>query len=163
MPTRGESKRLVNYQKSGNRKDCGWGGKMKDPMLLAFAKDMLGMSDEDVAKVTPEMEQSFKNAMENMAKYRLVAEAIKSKYCTAGIKAGQKIVYNGVLLDTAESTCPLCSGALGPLNRCMTVYVDRCMSNRDLLAPMEGVACADPGMEAGGVGTVVFKVRVEPV
>ena len=136
---------------------------MKDPMLTAFANDMLGMSDEDIAKVTPEMEQSFKNAMENMAKYRLVAEAIKSKYCTAGIKAGQKIVYNGVLLDTAESTCPLCSGALSPLHRCMAVYIDRCMSNRDLLAPMEGVACADPGMEAGGVGTVVFKVRVEPV
>jgi hypothetical protein len=42
---------------------------MRDPVLTAFAKDMLGMSDEDIAKVSPEQEQEYKNALENMAKY----------------------------------------------------------------------------------------------
>jgi uncharacterized repeat protein (TIGR04076 family) len=136
---------------------------MKDPMLLALAKDMFGMSDEDIARVTPEQEQTYKNVMENMSKYRLVAEVVKSKYCTAGLQVGQKIVFSGVQVDAQASDCPLCSGALAPLHRGIAIFLDRCGSNRDITAPVEGITCLDPGLDAGGFGNVLMKLRIEPV
>ncbi|MBI5118223.1 hypothetical protein HZA56_17235 [Candidatus Poribacteria bacterium] len=135
---------------------------MKDPMLTALAKDMLQMSDEDIASVSPEREQAFKNAIENMAKYRLVAEVVKSKYCTVGMKIGQKIVIVGSQIDKEATDCPLCPGAIAPLARCVSVYLDRCSHNRDLTSPIEGITCTDPGMDVGGLGNVLMSVRIEP-
>ncbi len=132
-------------------------------MVMAFAKDMLGMTDEDIAKFTPEKEQEYKNAIENMAKYRIVAEVVKSKYCTAFLEVGQKLVLNGVQIDKDASDCPLCVGAIAPLRGTISVYLDRCMKNRDVDAPVGGMACTDPGMEVGGLGTVLFDVRIEAV
>lgn len=136
---------------------------MRDPMVMAFAKDMLGMTDEDIATITPEKEQEYKNAMENMAKYRIVAEVVKSKYCTALLEVGQKLVLNGVQIDADASDCPLCVGAIAPLHGTISVYLDRCMKNRDVDAPVGGMACTDPGMEVGGLGQVLFAVRIEAV
>lgn len=136
---------------------------MRDPMVMAFAKDMLGMTDEDIATITPEKEQEYKNAMENMAKYRIVAEVVKSKYCTALLEVGQKLVLNGVQIDADASDCPLCVGAIAPLHGTIGVYLDRCMKNRDVDAPVGGMACTDPGMEVGGLGQVLFAVRIEAV
>ena len=136
---------------------------MKDPMITAFAKDMLGMTEEDIAKFTPEKEQDYKNAMENMAKYRLVAEVVKSKYCTAFLQVGQKLVLNGVTIDPDATDCPLCVGAIAPMHAMMSVYLDRCMKNTGVDAPMSGYACTDPGMEVGGLGQVLFDVRIEAV
>ncbi len=136
---------------------------MRDPVILAFAKDMLGMSEEDIAKVTPEKEQEYKNAMENMAKYRIVAEVVKAKYCTALLQVGQKIVFNGVQIDKDASDCPLCVGAIAPLHSTLSVYLDRCLHNCDITAPLSGAACTDAGIEVGGLGSVLFDVRIEPV
>ena len=136
---------------------------MKDPVIVAFAKDMLGMSDEDIEKVTPEQEQEYKNTLENMGKYRIVAEVAKSKYCAAGLQVGQKIVFSGVQVDAAASDCPLCVGAIAPLARTLSVFLDRCGQNRDMTTPVGGFACIDPGLEVGGLGTVLFDVRIEPV
>lgn len=136
---------------------------MRDPMVMAFAKDMLGMTDEDIAKFTLEKEQEYKNAIENMAKYRIVAEVVKSKYCTALLEVGQKLVLNGVQIDADASDCPLCVGAIAPLHGTISVYLDRCMKNRDVDAPVGGMACTDPGMEVGGLGQVLFAVRIEAV
>ena len=135
----------------------------RDPMIMAFAKDMLGMSDEDVEKITPEKEQEYKNAMENLAKYRIVAEVVDSKYCTALLQKGQKLVFNGVQIDKDASDCPLCVGAIAPLHSALGIYLDRCMKNRDVDSSIGGAACADPGMEVGGLGHVLFDVRIEPV
>ncbi len=136
---------------------------MRDPVIMAFAKDMLGMTDEDIEKVTPEKEQEYKNAMENLAKYRIVAEVVKAKYCTAMLQVGQKLVFDGVQIDKEASDCPLCVGAIAPLHPTLSVYLDRCMKNRDVAGSVSGVACTDPGMEVGGLGTVLFDVRIEPV
>ena len=135
----------------------------RDPVLMAFAKDILGMSDEDVARITPEQEQEYKNTMDNMAKYRIVAEVAKSKYCAAALQVGQKIIFSGVQIDKDASDCPLCVGALAPLARTLSVYLDRCSHNSDITAPVSGVACTDPGMDVGGLGTVLFNVRIEPI
>lgn len=136
---------------------------MRDPMLTAFAKDMLKMSDEDIEKVPLEQEQDFKNAMENFAKYRLVAEVVKAKYCAAGVQVGQKFVLNGVQIDKDASDCPLCVGLIAPLERAWAVFLDRSYKNRDLTAPLGGVRCVDPGLDAGGLGSVLLDVRVEEI
>jgi uncharacterized repeat protein (TIGR04076 family) len=135
---------------------------MKDPVMRAVAQNVLGMSDEDIDKVTPEQEKEYKNSIENMGKYRLVAEVVKSKYCAAGVKVGQKIVIDGAAIDAEATDCPLCVGAISPLERANAVYLDRCAQGSDVNAPLGGVACIDPGFEAGGLGNVVFDVRIEP-
>jgi len=136
---------------------------MRDPVLTAFAKDVLGMSDEDIAKVSAEQEQEYKNTLKNMAKYRLVAEVVKSNYCAAGIRVGQKLVFSGVQIDPQASDCPLCVGAIAPLARSLSVYLERCAHDTNLTAPMGGAACIDPGMDAGGLGHVLMTVRMEPI
>jgi uncharacterized repeat protein (TIGR04076 family) len=136
---------------------------MRDPMLMAFAKDMLGMTDEDIEKVSPEQEKEYKNTLENMGKYRIVAEVIKSRYCAAGLQVGQKLVLNGVQIDKDASDCPLCVGAIAPLARTLAVYLDRCQHDSNVADPLGGMACIDPGLDAGGLGTVLFETRIEPV
>jgi uncharacterized repeat protein (TIGR04076 family) len=135
---------------------------MKDPMMVAIARNVLGMSEEDIEKVTPEQEREYKTSIENMGKYRLVAEVVKSRYCAAGLKVGQKIVIDGAAIDKEATDCPLCVGAIAPLERANAVYMDRCAQGREMTAPLGGVACIDPGFEAGGLGSVLFEVRVEP-
>ena len=135
---------------------------MKDPVMRAVAKNVLGMSDEDIAKVTPEQEQEYKNSIENMGKYRMVAEVVKSRYCAAGLQVGQKMVIDGAAIDAEATDCPLCVGAIAPLERANAVYLDRCAQGSDVAAPLGGVACIDPGFEAGGLGSVLFHVRIEP-
>ena len=136
---------------------------MKDPGMIAVAKNVLGMSDEDIEKITPEQEQGFKNSIESMGKYQLVAEVVKTKYCAAGLKLGQKMVVKGASIDPEATDCPLCVGAIAPLQRANAVYMDRCEQGRDMTAPLAGFACIDPGLDAGGLGSVVFEARVEPI
>ncbi len=58
---------------------------IKDEGLKAIAVEMCSMPEEDMAKVTPEMEKAILNATESVDKYRLVAEVVSSKYCFAGL------------------------------------------------------------------------------
>jgi uncharacterized repeat protein (TIGR04076 family) len=136
---------------------------MKDPGMIAVARNVLGISDEDIEKVTPEQEQEFKNTLENMGKYQLVAEVVKSRYCAAGLQVGQKIVIKGAAIDSEATDCPLCVGAIAPLQRANAVYMEGCGQGRDMTAPLGGFACIDPGLDAGGLGSVVFEARIEPV
>lgn len=131
---------------------------------MTMAKDVFGMTDEDIARISPEKQAEYKRFLTNTPKYRLVAEVVKSKYCTAGIKVGQRIVFKGNQIDTEATDCPLCMGAVFPLGRCLAVYFDRCeKEGRDIAAPLTGVACWDPGMEVRGLGEVLLDVRIEPV
>jgi len=135
-----------------------------DPVLKAYAKDVFAMPDEDLVKLTAREERAYKNVGENMAKYRLVAEVTKAKYCYAGLQVGQKIVLNGLTIDKEASDCPLCMGAVGPLLHNVLVYYDRCLTNGDLEAPLPPVSCVDSGFEAGelSLGQVLLDVRMEP-
>ena len=101
--------------------------------------------------------------MINVPKYRLVAEVVKSKYCTSGAKVGQKIVLNGVEIDKEASDCPLCVAAIAPLLRNLAIYLDRCGHDQNMTAPLAGVTCDDPGMELDGLGSISMKVKIEPV
>lgn len=137
---------------------------IQDEMLKGFLVEQLGMSDEDLAKFTPEMEEEMKNIGSKAGRYRVVAEVVSSKYCSAGLKPGQKyVIAPGQQINLGESTAPLCLGALGPLGQRMGVYLDRMAHNGDMTASMQGFRCTDPGLGQGGLGTVEFKVYVEEV
>ncbi len=135
---------------------------IRDEGLKLTAKQMFGMSDEDMAKVTPEMEQELLNAMAGIGSYRLVAEVVSSKYCFAGLQPGQKfVVDNANQINPQETTAPLCLGAIAPLIERAHLLLDRLYHKGDATAHMAGFRCTDPGLDLGGLGTVEFKVRVE--
>ncbi|MBI5118291.1 hypothetical protein HZA56_17580 [Candidatus Poribacteria bacterium] len=135
-----------------------------DEMLKEFATNVMGMTEEDLAKISPEMGEGLKNAMLNIGRYRIVAEVISSQYCFAGLQPGQKyILQNGPQLNTAESTAPVCVGALPPLAERANLLLDRVYNNVNVTAPMAGFRCHDPGINLGGLGHVQFKVTVEEI
>ena len=135
---------------------------IKDEGLKMMATQMFGMTEADMSKVTPEMEEELLNAMPIIGNYRLVAEVVSAKYCFAGCKAGQKLVIdNATQINAQESTAPLCVGALAPLIDRAQLLMDRVYHKGDPGAHMSGFRCTDPGLDLGGLGTVEFKVRVE--
>ena len=135
---------------------------MKDAGLKELAKGMLGMTEEDMAKVTAEMEQEMQNVMAALGKVRLVAEVVRSQYCFAALQPGQKFVVDlDGKLNAEESTAPLCLGALGPLGEKARIMMDRVSQNGEVTAPIVGFRCVDPGLDLGGLGGVDFKVWVE--
>ena len=125
-----------------------------------------GVSEEDLAKVGPELVRAMTKSADNMATHRLVFEVVKSKNCLYGIQKGQKIVITGSAIDTNASDCPMCMGLVAPILPSTIVFYDRCI-NGNLGDPMpEGVRCIDPGLdcpEAGGLGEVLVIPRIEPV
>ena len=137
---------------------------VQDEMLKGFLGGHLGMSDEDLAKITPEQEEELKNVGSKAGKYRVVAEVVNSEYCSAGLKPGQKYVIDPAqMVNMGESTAPLCLGALAPLGQRMEVYLDRMGHHENMTATLRGFRCTDPGFGKGGLGTVEFKVSIEEV
>lgn len=135
-----------------------------DEMLRQLAVNALGMTEEDLAKITPEREGAFKNLLLNIGRYRLVAEVVSAQYCAAGLQAGQRfVVENGRRLNGAQSTAPLCVGALAPLAEATGLLLDRIYHDAPVCTPMVGFHCHDPGIDLGGLGHVVFKVHVEEI
>ena len=135
---------------------------IKDESLKEMAAEMFGMTEEDMAKVTPEMEEELVNAMGEIGNYRLVAEVVSSKYCFAGLQPGQKfVVENAVQLNPQESTAPMCLGAIQPLVERGMTLLDRIYHKGNITAHISGYRCSDPGLDLGGLGSVEFKVSVE--
>jgi len=104
--------------------------------------------------------------MAELGNYRIVAEVIESKYCSAGLQKGQKLVFKALpsLLIPEESDCPFCLRAVGPLGNLAAGFWDRIIDGRN---PNDGMwhisECLDPGLEKGGLGHVVFKVYARKV
>jgi hypothetical protein len=91
---------------------------VQDEMLKGFLGGHLGMSEEDMEKITPEQEEELRNVGSKAGKYRVVAEVVNSEYCSAGLKPGQKYVIDPAqMVNMGESTAPLCLGALAPLGQ----------------------------------------------
>lgn len=99
-------------------------------------------------------------------KYKMIAEVVKSKYCNAGLKVGQKLVFSvlpGRLLPD-ESDCPLCVKALAPVAASMKMAWERLVRGDELdpnICMFPYVQCEDPGIERGGLGNVLFNIRLE--
>jgi len=136
---------------------------------LAMAKKGLGgkhnMTDEEWDRFIS-VPSNLKLVLHtpDMMKYRIVAECVESKFCTAGIKVGQKFIFSTVpnMFLPDESDAPPCIKALAPLGEHMHGIWERMFEELD---PNEGmtyyVGCLDPGPEYAGMGHVVFRLYVE--
>jgi uncharacterized repeat protein (TIGR04076 family) len=137
---------------------------IQDEGLKKHAMEVIGMTEGDVAKVTPELEAALLNLASRIGRYRLVAEVISSKYCFAGLQRGQKyIIERGQQLNPTESTAPLCLGAIAPLVEKAQVLIDRMCHNGNIMAHLRGYRCTDPGLDLEGLGGVEFKVSIEEI
>jgi uncharacterized repeat protein (TIGR04076 family) len=136
---------------------------IRDEELKKMLVEGFSMSETDLDKITPDAEREFLNALPNMANYRLVAEVISSKYCSAGLQVGQKfVVEDATWINTQESTAPMCVFAIAPLMTSARILMDRFTQNgKPTTLKMTGFRCLDPGLELGGLGRVEFKVIVE--
>jgi uncharacterized repeat protein (TIGR04076 family) len=135
---------------------------IQDENLKMMASQMFGMTAQDMAKVTPELEEELLNAMARIGNYRLVAEVVSSKYCFAGLQPGQKyVVENGAQINKEASDAPICLGALRELIEKAHIMMDRVYHNGEVTAHVAGYRCTDPGLDLGGLGSVEFKVTIE--
>ena len=133
-----------------------------DMKMKQIAVGMLKMTEEDLAKVTPEQEEEFLNAVNMLGKYRMTAEVVSAKYCFAGLKEGQKYVIDqGHAINLEESTAPVCVAAMPVLAMRTYTMLDRIYQGNDVDAPIPGCRCCDPGLGLNGLGTVEFKVDIE--
>lgn len=139
---------------------------MEEDSIKQILKQVVNITDEDweTLKVGSPGVYKFFTRIEDVAKNRIVAEVVESKYCAAGLQVGQQIVIEGGALVPDKSTAPLCMRAIGPLTGFVNTILEMLVAGED---PNERVfmtaECLDPGLEAGGLGKVKFKVRVEPV
>lgn len=134
---------------------------MQEPMRTML-KQLIGISDEDLDRLAPGIRKLL-SAVPQMASYRIIAEVTDAKYCFAGCKPGDKLVFGPQpLLNVEESTCPLCIGAIAPMMERVHIMWDRLAEGVD---PNEVWVrysqCFDPGLEHGGLGTVHFKVYAQ--
>ncbi len=142
-----------------------------DEVAAKVLKNFLGVTDEDLAKVPRHMERiarTFPRALP----YKVVAEVTSSKYCFAGIKVGDKIVFDP-WLNLQETTCTPCPRALIPVLVALQSYWERFIELFD--RGIEGLddindtafagfaGCLDPGLELGGLGHVQFKLYAEKI
>ena len=138
-------------------------------MLTGPAAEMFkgatGHNDEAMAKLHPGMEKLFKNVPE-ILQYETIAEVIKSEHCFAQIKEGDRLVFDP-FLNPEKSTGVLCPRALLPvmvqINSIWEMVSEWAESGKEKLPEIvfRNVRCLDPGLEVGGVGGVVYRIRTE--
>lgn len=135
-----------------------------DDGRLEMFKGMLDYSDEQFAiwKSHPRNLRLVEN-MEEIGKYRLIAEVIESHGCIIGHKPGDKFHFtgNGALL-CGDGPPVICTGALAPLMAHTYRIVDKVGAGLDPMKyTFNRVACIDVGVEHGGWGKILMEIKVE--
>jgi len=138
-------------------------------MLTGQAADLFkfstGLDDEAMAQLHPGLEKLYRNIPKTIA-YQLVAEVVKSQACFAGIEVGNKLVFDP-FLNPQKSTGHMCPKALLPvlleINALWETNMEWAESGKEELPQIvwRNVRCLDPGIENGGVGGVVYTIRME--
>lgn len=122
----------------------------------------VGITDEDF-KTHISFPQNMKlaEATPEFMKSKIVAEVIETKYCSAGLKKGQKYTFQALpaVLLPEESDAPVCARGLGPLGNMIEQVWQGIMAGN--VKETYEVGCLDPGVAKGGLGHVVFKVSVK--
>jgi uncharacterized repeat protein (TIGR04076 family) len=134
-----------------------------DEVSRRIVKQVIKITDEDLDRLSPGMEKLLSNLPEKM-KWRIIAEVTESKYCFAGLKPGDKFVFNFPVLNVSESTAAPCIEAIAPLTNQIRAMVDRVAEgldpNESIFATKQ-VSCMDVGVEHGGLGRVMFKLYAQ--
>lgn len=138
-------------------------------MLTGAAEDLFrfatGLNDEAMARLHPGLEKLFRNIPRTTG-YQTVAEVVKSRACFAGVKVGDRLVFDP-FLNPQKSTGTMCPKALLPvllqINALWEMTMEWAESGRKELPEIvfRNVRCLDAGLEDGGVGGVVYRIRVE--
>ncbi|MEE9202034.1 MAG: hypothetical protein V3U31_02420 [Dehalococcoidia bacterium] len=133
-----------------------------DAQTRDMLKGAIGMTDADLDRLGPNI-QAILAHFEDFTKYKFVAECTESQYCFAGIKQGQKYVFNTAPpIILPETDCPTCLRALAPITSIVNTMMERIASGMDPTPVVFQVAeCLDPGVDRGGLGHVVFKVYAQ--
>ncbi|MBN2568105.1 MAG: hypothetical protein JXB42_01610 [Deltaproteobacteria bacterium] len=137
---------------------------MEEDRVKSIVQQAVGITNEDweIFKAGSPGVYKFFTRIEEVARSRIIAEVIESKYCAAGLKKGQKIVIEGGALIPEKSTAPLCMRAIGPLTDFVNTILEKIVAGEDPNERVFMVAeCLDPGLQSGGLGKVKFRVRVE--
>ena len=132
-----------------------------------MVKGLTGMTDDQVAQFHPGLEKLF-NQVPKMLQVQIVAEVVKSERCFAQAKVGDKLVFDPYL-NLQRSTGVVCPKALLPvmlqINALWEMSMEWAESGKE--SPPEivwrNVRCLDPGLENGGVGGVIYNIRIEPM
>jgi len=137
---------------------------LKGPML-EIAKTATGLNDEAIAKFHPGMEKLFGN-INRITQVQVIAEVMKSENCFADVRVGDKLVFDPNL-NPEKSTGVMCPKALLPvLVQVAAIWemeVEWADAGKEKLPEIvwRNVRCLDPGLEDGGVGGVVYRIRLE--
>lgn len=124
----------------------------------------LGYSDEELAilRSRPKYVKMVEQTPQFVT-HRIIAEVVNSHGCICQLKVGDRIIMdgNGHLL---RDECPerMCIWALaplaGPVNAIFERFAEQLDPN-DLV--FDVVSCQDVGVECGGWGRILMRIRVE--
>jgi uncharacterized repeat protein (TIGR04076 family) len=134
-----------------------------DEASQRIVKQVIQITDEDLDRLSPGMKKLLSNLPEKM-KWRIVAEVTESKYCFAGLKPGDKFVFNFPVLNVSESTAAPCIEAIAPLTNQIRAMLDRVCEGLDpneSIFSTQQVPCMDVGVAHGGLGRVMFRLYAE--
>lgn len=132
-------------------------------MIKQAMQQAVGITDEDFEKyLSFPKNLAIAEGTPELLKYKVIAEVTEAKYCSAGLKPGQKYVFQALpaMLLVEESDAPPCARALAPLGERLSGIWDKILEGADV-SEGEMVGCLDPGLENGGLGHVTFRVYAE--
>jgi hypothetical protein len=140
---------------------------MLNEEIKEMAKASTGLSDEQIEQMHPGYEKLFNNVVKTM-QFQTVAEVIKSEHCFAQVQVGDKVIFDP-FLNPEKSKGVMCPKALLPLltqiGAIWEMSAEWAESGREELPEIvwRNVRCLDPGFEYGGVGGVVYRIRIEKI
>lgn len=126
-------------------------------------KEVMNYSDEDLEKfkARPKVVQMMSTPA--FRTHKIVAEVVESHGCICQHRVGQRIVLNGngaLLRDECPSI--MCLGLVAQLPPVIAAVWERFVAGLDpngLL--IDTIGCSDVGIDCGGWGRVIAKIRVE--
>jgi hypothetical protein len=140
-------------------------------MLTGGAADLFklstGLDEKAMAKLHLGLEKLYRNIPKTVG-YQTVAEVVKSEACFAGIKVGDRVVFDP-FLNPQKSTGNMCPKALLPvlleINALRETSMEWAESGKEELPEIvwRNVRCLDPGLDDGGVGGVVYTIDSEKI
>jgi hypothetical protein len=135
-----------------------------DEATREMTKSMIGITDEELDKLSPGMQRMLENSVALMG-YKIVAEVVEAENCFAFYKPGDKLVFNATMLNKDETTAAnICTDAIMPLNTAIRAMLSAIVNGEDPNKYIfNHVQCIDTGAMHGGLGRVLFKVYVEQV
>lgn len=127
-------------------------------------KKHLGFDDREIEilRSNPKYQKMVESTPQFMT-HKIVAEVIKSHGCHSGLEVGTRIVMNGNG-QLIRDECPekICIWALAPLGGMVNAVFERFMEDLDPNGMVfDVVHCMDVGVECGGWGQILMKIKVE--